>query len=121
MPPDDDRARATAAAEAAAKWGQAVVLKGANTVVAAPEGEVRRSPVATPALATAGSGDVLAGAIGALLAGGLDPFDAAGCGVALHAAAGMLAAERIGPAGTIARDIAQLLPEAARSFGPRRT
>jgi NAD(P)H-hydrate epimerase len=121
MPPDDDRARATAAAEAAARWGQAVVLKGANTVVAAPEGEVRRSPVATPALATAGSGDVLAGAIGALLAGGLDPFDAAGCGVALHAAAGMLAEERIGPAGTIARDIAQLLPEAARSFGPRRT
>jgi len=121
MPPDDDRARATAAAEAAARWGQVVVLKGANTVVAAPEGEVRRSPAATPALATAGSGDVLAGAIGALLAGGLDPFDAAGCGVALHAAAGMLAAERIGPAGTIARDIAQLLPEAARSFGPRRT
>jgi NAD(P)H-hydrate epimerase len=98
-----------------------VVLKGANTVIAAPDGEVRRSPVATPALATAGSGDVLAGAIGALLAAGAPPFDAAGCGVALHAAAGALAEERIGPAGAIARDIAHLLPEAARTFGPRRS
>jgi NAD(P)H-hydrate epimerase len=121
VPPDDDEARAAAASEAAQRWGQIVVLKGANTVIAAPDGEVRRSPVATPALATAGSGDVLAGAIGALLAAGAPPFDAAGCGVALHAAAGALAEERIGPAGAIARDIAHLLPEAARTFGPRRS
>lgn len=121
MPPDEDDARAEAASEAAQRWGQVVVLKGANTVIAAPDGEVRRSPVATPALATAGSGDVLAGAIGALLAAGVAAFDAAGCGVALHGAAGMLAEERIGPAGTIARDIAHLLPEAARTFGPRQT
>ena len=118
-PADDDDARATAAAAAAGEWGRVVVLKGANTIVAAPDGAVRRSEVATPALATAGSGDVLAGVIGALLAGGLAPFDAAACGVALHAAAGLLAEERIGPAGTMAHDIAHLLPAAARSFGER--
>ena len=92
------------------------MLKGANTVVAAPDGHVLVSDVATPALATAGSGDVLAGTIGALLAGGMEPFDAAACGVALHAAAGLLAEERIGPAGTMAHDIAHLLPMAARGF-----
>jgi len=96
-----------------------VVLKGANTIVAAPDGRLRRSPVATPALATAGSGDVLSGAIGAMLAAGLSPFEAAGCGVALHGVAGLLAAERIGEAGVIARDLAQLLPQARRSFGPQ--
>jgi NAD(P)H-hydrate epimerase len=119
-PADDDEARATAAAAAAAEWGQVVVLKGANTVVAGPNGAVMRSEVATPALATAGSGDVLAGTIGALLAGGLEPFDAAACGVALHGAAGLLAGQRIGPAGTMAHDIAHLLPAAAGSFGERR-
>ena len=118
-PPDDDEARATAAAEAAGRWGQVVVLKGANTIVAAPDGRLLRSPVATAALATAGSGDVLSGTIGAMLAAGLPPFEAAGCGVALHGAAGLLAAERIGEAGVIARDLAQLLPQARRSFGPQ--
>ncbi|HEX2221031.1 MAG TPA: NAD(P)H-hydrate dehydratase, partial [Candidatus Limnocylindria bacterium] len=62
--------------------------------------------------ATAGSGDVLAGAVGALLAGGLDPLAAAGCGVAVHAEAGRIAEERIGRAGTLARDLADLLPAA---------
>jgi ADP-dependent NAD(P)H-hydrate dehydratase / NAD(P)H-hydrate epimerase len=109
---DDDAARATAAAGAARRWGQVVVLKGARTVVAEPDGTVLRSDVATPALATAGSGDVLAGAIGAFLAGGATPLVAAACAVAAHAAAGLLAAERIGRAGTMATDIAALLPEA---------
>ncbi|MGH2381463.1 MAG: NAD(P)H-hydrate dehydratase, partial [Candidatus Limnocylindria bacterium] len=57
---DDDTARSTAAHEAATRWGQVVVLKGANTIVAGPGGELLRSDVASPALATAGSGDVLA-------------------------------------------------------------
>jgi hydroxyethylthiazole kinase-like uncharacterized protein yjeF len=109
---DDDAQRAEAAAEAAGRWGQVVVLKGAHTVIASPTGDLLRSEVATPALATAGSGDVLAGTIGAFLAAGLQPFDAAGCGVAVHAAAGMLAEERIGRAGAVARDIANLLPTA---------
>ena len=77
-----------------------------------PGGEVLRSDVATPALATAGSGDVLAGAIGAFLAAGATPLAAAACGVAVHGAAGVLAAERIGTTGTMARDLASLLPEA---------
>jgi ADP-dependent NAD(P)H-hydrate dehydratase / NAD(P)H-hydrate epimerase len=109
---DDDDARAEAAAAAALRWDQVVVLKGARTVVAEAGGEVVRSDVATPALATAGTGDVLAGAIGAFLAAGATPFDAAACGVAVHGAAGLLAGERIGSAGVMARDVAALLPEA---------
>jgi ADP-dependent NAD(P)H-hydrate dehydratase / NAD(P)H-hydrate epimerase len=109
---DDDEARAAAAAEAARRWGQVVVLKGARTVVAEPDGTVLRSEVATPALATAGSGDVLAGAIGAFLAAGATSLVAAACAVAVHGNAGLLAAERIGRAGTMATDIAGLLPEA---------
>jgi NAD(P)H-hydrate epimerase len=109
---DDDASRAAAAVAAAMRWKQVVVLKGANTVVATPDGVVMRSDVATPALATAGSGDVLAGAIGAFLAAGCSPADAAACGVAVHGAAGLLAERRIGRAGVIARDLAGLLPEA---------
>jgi len=109
---EDDDARATAAAEAAGRWDQVVVLKGAHTVVAEPGGQRLASAIATPALATAGSGDVLAGAIGAFLAAGAEPFSAAACGVAVHGAAGLIAAERIGSAGVMARDIATLLPEA---------
>ena len=116
----DDAARAEAAAGAAVRWGQVVVLKGARTVVAGRDGDVMRSTVATPALATAGSGDVLAGAIAALLAAGCDPFVAAACGVAIHGAAGLLAEERIGRSGVIARDVAGLLPEAMDKLRGRR-
>ncbi len=108
----DDAARADAAAAAALRWDQVVVLKGAHTVVADPGGETLASSIATPALATAGSGDVLAGVIAALLAAGATPMAAATCGVAVHGAAGLMAAERIGTAGTMARDLAALLPEA---------
>jgi len=118
---EGDDARAEAAGEAAARWGQVVVLKGAHTVVASPGGDLLRSDVATPALATAGSGDVLAGVIGAFLAAGLEPFEAAGCGVAVHGAAGLLAEDRIGRAGVVARDIANLLPTAIQQLsGGRR-
>jgi NAD(P)H-hydrate epimerase len=115
VPPDgdDDDARARASAEAAAAWGQVVVLKGAHTVVASADGQLGRTEVAAAALATAGSGDVLAGAIGALLAAGVTPWEAAACGVVLHAAAGMRASERIGRAGVLATDVARLLPEVA--------
>jgi hydroxyethylthiazole kinase-like uncharacterized protein yjeF len=109
---DDDEGRAAAAGDAARDWNQVVVLKGAASVVAGPDGTVMCSGVATPALATAGSGDVLAGAVGALLAAGAAPVEAAACAVAIHARAGLLAAERLGRAGVIATDIAGLLPEA---------
>jgi len=113
---DDDAQRAEAARDAATRWGQIVVLKGAHTVIASPTGDLLRSDIATPALATAGSGDVLAGAIGAFLAAGMDPFEAAGCGVAVHGAAGLLAEDRIGQSGVVARDIANLLPTAIQQL-----
>ena len=91
---DDVEARRLHHARAAARDLDAVVLlKGSTTVVARPDGRVRVNPTGTPALATAGSGDVLAGLCGALLAGGLDPFDAGSVGAWLHGLAGRLAAE----------------------------
>jgi NAD(P)H-hydrate epimerase len=101
----DDAARVAAARDAAATWGQVVVLKGARTVIAAPDGSVAIAPFENPALATGGTGDVLAGAVGALLAQGLDPFAAARLGVYLHGAAGDAARERLGDAGVLASDL----------------
>ena len=114
--PADDAGRLEVTRTAALSWSKTVVLKGARTVVASADGEVLRSDVATSSLATAGSGDVLAGSIGAFLAAGCSPLDAAGCGVAVHGAAGLLAEDRIGTAGVLARDIAALLPDAIRQL-----
>jgi NAD(P)H-hydrate epimerase len=101
----DDAARAAAAGDAATTWGQVVVLKGAKTVIAAPDGAVAVAPFENPALATGGTGDVLAGTIGALLAQGLDTFAAARLGVYLHGLAGETVRERIGDAGLLASDL----------------
>ncbi len=96
----------------AAEQAQAVVvLKGDDTLIAEPRGRVAVSPGATPALATAGTGDVLTGVIAALLAAGLDPFTAAAAGVSLHAQAGRVAARRQGSAeGVVASDVIAALP-----------
>lgn len=110
----DDAARAAAAAEAAREWGQVVVLKGARTVVAGPDGELAIAPFENPAMATGGTGDVLAGAVGALLAQGLVPFDAARLGVYLHGLAGEAVRERLGDAGLLAGDLPEQLPLARR-------
>jgi NAD(P)H-hydrate epimerase len=100
---DDERAAsATAAAE---RFGQVVVLKGAHTVIATPDGRVATSPFANAALATAGSGDVLAGTIGGLMAQRVAPFDAARLGVWLHGRAGERISERLGDSGLIASDL----------------
>ncbi|NUS00223.1 MAG: NAD(P)H-hydrate dehydratase [Kribbellaceae bacterium] len=96
---------------AAERFDVTVLLKGATTVVAAPDGEVRVNTNATPWLATAGAGDVLAGLCGALLAAGLTPFDAAAVGAYLHASAANLSSAG-GP--TTAMAVAQALPEATR-------
>jgi ADP-dependent NAD(P)H-hydrate dehydratase / NAD(P)H-hydrate epimerase len=101
----DDDARARAARDAAETWRQVVVLKGARTVIAAPDGSVAVAPFENPALATGGTGDVLAGVIGALLAQGLTPFDAARLGVYLHGLAGETVRERLGDAGLLASDL----------------
>ena len=102
---DDDAARAAAARASAAAWSQVVVLKGARTVVAGPDGRVSVAPFSNPALASGGTGDVLSGAIGALLAQGLAPFEAASLGVYLHGLAGEAVRERLGDAGLLASDL----------------
>jgi ADP-dependent NAD(P)H-hydrate dehydratase / NAD(P)H-hydrate epimerase len=97
----------------AAKRSQAVVvLKGDDTLVATPEGQVGVSRGGAQALATAGTGDVLSGVIGALLGKQLHPFHAACAGVWLHATAGHLAGERLGDDVVIASDVIEALPEA---------
>ncbi len=98
------------AAQMAAKWGHIVVLKGAFTVVAAPDERVTVLPFANPAMATAGSGDVLAGAIVGMLAQGLAPYEAALVGAYLHGLAGELARDALGDAGVVAGDLMGLLP-----------
>jgi NAD(P)H-hydrate epimerase len=100
--------RAGAARKAAKEWGAVVVLKGAHTVVAHPDGRLSEDPHEVPALATGGTGDVLSGVIAALIAQGSDPFTAAVSGVYVHAAAGRRISQRIGDAGLLASD---LLPE----------
>jgi hydroxyethylthiazole kinase-like uncharacterized protein yjeF len=98
----------------ALEWGQVVILKGANTVVARPDGQACVIPFANPGLATAGSGDVLAGAIVGLLAQGMPPYPAAIAGAYLHGLAGELAARDIGQVGMLAGDLIPRLPDAIR-------
>jgi hydroxyethylthiazole kinase-like uncharacterized protein yjeF len=95
----------------AAKWKKTIVLKGAYTVVASPEGKVKMSSIANPGLASAGTGDVLTGAIAGLVAQGQSLFDAAACGVYLHAEAGEMVSARLGDAGMIASDLLPELPQ----------
>jgi NAD(P)H-hydrate epimerase len=90
-------------------WGHVVLLKGAFTVVAAPDGRAILLPFATPVLSVAGSGDVLAGVIVALLGQGLAPYEAAVLGGYLHGAAGQLAEELAGKSGLLASEIAEFV------------
>jgi NAD(P)H-hydrate epimerase len=103
--PDSEEVRLERAVQAAKRFGQVVVLKGAETVIAAPDGRVARSPFVNPALATAGTGDVLAGTIAALLAQGVAVFEAACAGVFLHGSAAAKISERLGDAGLLASDL----------------
>jgi NAD(P)H-hydrate epimerase len=112
--------RVGATEEAATRWGQVVVLKGATTVVAEPEGRSALNDGGNPALATAGTGDVLAGAIAGLLAQGLAPFEAAVLGVYLHSAAGRLVADDLGDAGALASDLLPRLPLAIKGLRAKR-
>jgi NAD(P)H-hydrate epimerase len=102
------------AREAATATAAVVVLKGDDTLIVSPDGRVAVSEGGAPGLATAGTGDVLAGVCGAMLAAGLDPFTAACAAARLHVVAGRLAAEPHGPDGVIASDVVAALP-AARS------
>ena len=96
----------------ATAWGHVVVLKGAFTVIAAPDGRAVLSPFANSGLASAGTGDVLAGTIVALRGQGLGAFEAAAAGAYLHGLAGELARQQFGAAGMAAGDVVRALPEA---------
>jgi NAD(P)H-hydrate epimerase len=102
--------REGAAQRMAGEWGVVVVLKGAFTVVAAPDGRVTVVPFANAGLATAGSGDVLAGAIVGLRAQGMGAFEAAVAGAYLHGLAGELARADLGDMGMVAGDLPSRLP-----------
>jgi hydroxyethylthiazole kinase-like uncharacterized protein yjeF len=104
------------ARDAAGRAQAILVLKGDDTIVAAPDGRVGISRGGSSALATAGTGDVLSGVIAAYLSKRMDPFHAACAGVFVHARAGQLAALAIGTEGVIARDVIEHLPQ-ARSAG----
>jgi hydroxyethylthiazole kinase-like uncharacterized protein yjeF len=107
--PGADRLAATRAA--AARLGAVVVLKGPDSIIAAPDGRVIINDNAPPSLATAGTGDILAGAIAALLAQGMAPFEAAAAGVWLHGAGAA-----VGPAGLIAEDLPALMAKACQAL-----
>ena len=102
--------RVSIATKAAAEWHKTIVLKGAYSVIAAPDNQARISPFANPGLASAGTGDVLAGAIAGLLAQGLSLFDAGSLGACLHGEAGEMIKNMLGDAGMIATDLLPALP-----------
>jgi len=100
----------------AREWGKTVVLKGANTIVAVPSEAAKVNNAANPALASAGTGDVLSGVIAGLAAQGLSLFHAAACGVYLHSRAGGIVAEELGDAGVIATDLLPALPRVIKAL-----
>lgn len=103
--------RVAAAREFAKAWGHVVTLKGAFTVVASPDGRASVMPIATAALARAGTGDVLAGVIAGFRAQGLEAYDAAVAGSYIHARAGEFAAQSLGTeASVLAGEVAEALP-----------
>ena len=104
------------AVSAAMKWSKITVLKGAYTVVAFPDGRAMLSPFANPGLASAGTGDVLAGAIAGLLSQGLTLDDAASLGVYLHGTAGERVRDALGDTGMIASDLLPVLPRVIKGL-----
>lgn len=105
------KGRQSAAVEAARRAQAVVVLKGAETVIAAPDGRVRINQNGSPWLATAGTGDVLSGMIGGLIAQRMDSFEAACAAVWIHADA----ADRFGP-GLIAEDLSEVMPQSLKAL-----
>jgi NAD(P)H-hydrate epimerase len=98
----------------AREWNAVIVLKGARTVIAAPDGRTFVNPTGNPGMASGGSGDVLTGIIGGLLAQGLTPLDAACVGAFVHGAAGDDAADGTDGRGLAARDLVERLPRVLR-------
>jgi len=108
--------RSQVAGLAAREWGAVVVLKGARTVVAAPDGRVSEDPHEVPALASGGTGDVLAGLIAGLMAQGSDAYTAALTGVYVHAEAGRRLQAQLGPAGLLASELLPAIPTVMKTL-----
>ncbi len=108
--------RVAIATESAARWNQVVVLKGAFTAVALPDGRAMLSPYSNPGLASAGTGDVLAGAIAGLLSQGSSLEVAAALGVYVHGQAGEMVRDELGEAGMLASDLLIALPRAIKGI-----
>jgi len=107
--------RLSVARDTAMSWQKTIVLKGACTIVASPDGIASINPATNPGLASGGTGDVLAGAIAGLVAQGLSLREAALAGVHLHSQAGEMARMQMGDAGMLASDILPRLPVAIKS------
>lgn len=111
--------RVGAVREAAKRFKCTALLKGARTMIAAPEGSLWINPTGNPGMATGGSGDVLTGIIAAFLARGMEPWEAAAAGAYIHGLAGDLAAAAKGEISLIASDLLDFLPEAFSKFEAR--
>lgn len=104
--------RENTAIDFAKKFGVVTVLKGAGTIIASPDGEVYINHTGNSGMATGGSGDVLSGIIGSLLAQGASPINAAAAGVFLHGIIGDLAAEKLGKISMLPTDMIDMIPTA---------
>jgi NAD(P)H-hydrate epimerase len=109
---DVQRDRVGTAGNVATAYGVHVVLKGATSVLAVPDGRVFLNPTGNPGMASGGTGDALTGILGALLARGMDPADALVAAAYLHGLAGDLAAARLGEESLVAGDLIEALPDA---------
>jgi NAD(P)H-hydrate epimerase len=122
---DVQAGRLALARKYAAEWGAVVLLKGAPSIIAAPDGRARINAFTNPGLATGGTGDVLGGTIAGFVAQGVEPFDAASLGLYVNSWAGELVRQEMGSAGMLAGDLANALPRAMRDLrgeaGPSRT
>jgi ADP-dependent NAD(P)H-hydrate dehydratase / NAD(P)H-hydrate epimerase len=110
--------RVGAARRFAERFGVTLVLKGARTVIASPDGRVRINGSGNPGMAAGGMGDVLTGLLGALLAQGMPAEDAAVLGVFLHGLAADRLRSRLGDAGMLAGEVAREIPVARLSLQP---
>ena len=107
---DINRDRLNVARENSKKWSKTVILKGPYSVISSADGPVRVSPFINPVLASAGTGDVLAGIVSGFVAQGLSNFDAATLGVFVHGSAGKWLKENVGDTGVLASDLLLELP-----------
>ena len=114
--PEIQRERIRTAADFAAEYGVVLVLKGAGTVIASPEGKICVNPTGNPGMARGGSGDILAGMIAGFAAQGIAPFDAACCGVYIHGAAGDRCAECLSEYGMLPTDMLLEIPQIFRGM-----